>query len=63
VFQVTTNGTLASLVSFTNANGAYPAAGLTLVSDGTFYRTTVNCGSDAAGTVIKLTRASPLVVS
>jgi uncharacterized repeat protein (TIGR03803 family) len=39
VFQVTTNGTLSTLVSFNLTNGAFPS-GLTLGSDGNFYGTT-----------------------
>jgi uncharacterized repeat protein (TIGR03803 family) len=37
VFQVTTNGTLTTLVSFDGTNGAYPQAVLTLGGDGNFY--------------------------
>jgi uncharacterized repeat protein (TIGR03803 family) len=40
VFKLTTNGTLTTLVSFNNTNGAYPHAGLTLGNDGNFYGTT-----------------------
>ena len=44
VFQVTTNGTLTSLVSFNGTNGAYPESGLVLGSDGDFYGTTAYGG-------------------
>ena len=40
VFQVTTNGTLTTLVSFDVTNGQYPNAALTLGNDGNFYGTT-----------------------
>ena len=40
MFQVTTNGTLTTLVTFTGTNGENPNAGLTLGPDGNFYGTT-----------------------
>ena len=40
VFQVTMNGTLTTLVSFANTNGAIPMGALTLGNDGNFYGTT-----------------------
>ncbi len=39
VFEVTTNGTLTTLVSFDGSNGAYPTSALTLGNDGYFYGT------------------------
>ena len=60
VFKVTTNGTLTTLVSFSNTNGAAPNA-LTLGGDGNFYGTTddggnTNLNSDYGfGTVFKVT--------
>jgi uncharacterized repeat protein (TIGR03803 family) len=56
VFQVTTNGVLTTLASFTNdgTNGAFPDAALTQGSDGNFYGTTPG-GSDGVGTVFKVT--------
>jgi uncharacterized repeat protein (TIGR03803 family) len=55
VFKVTTNGVLTTLVSFSNTNGAYPYAPLTLGADGNFYGTTLEGGSSYYGTVFKVT--------
>jgi uncharacterized repeat protein (TIGR03803 family) len=55
VFQITTNGTLTTLVSFTGANGSNPSAGLTPGSDGDLYGTTFNGGSGDYGTVFQMT--------
>jgi len=55
VFRVTTNGTLATLVSFAETNGVYPRAALTRGSDGNFYGTTEEGGSYGYGTVFKMT--------
>jgi uncharacterized repeat protein (TIGR03803 family) len=55
VFRVTTNGTLTSLVSFANTNGAYPYSGLILGTDGNLYGTTYLGGSNGEGTVYKVT--------
>jgi uncharacterized repeat protein (TIGR03803 family) len=62
VFKINTNGLLASLYSFTGANdGANPSAGLTQGSDGNFYGTTQQGGTNASywfsggnGTVFKI---------
>ncbi len=54
VFKVTTNGTLTTLVSFANTNGAGPGD-LTLGNDGSFYGTTSDgSGSYIGGTVFRL---------
>src|SRR2546430_510755 len=55
VFKIATNGTLISLVSFANTNGANPYAGLVQGSDGNFYGTTVNGGDNGCGTVLMVT--------
>ncbi|PYJ61287.1 MAG: hypothetical protein DME24_06840 [Verrucomicrobia bacterium] len=58
VFQVTTNGTVTRLVSFTGSNGGKPVAPLVLGPDGAFYGTTEVGGGtrgDGLGTVFKLT--------
>src|ERR1035437_4493374 len=55
VFQVTTNGTLTTLVSFSNTNGANPTVGLNLGNDGNFYGTTYYSASGDDGTVFKVT--------
>ena len=47
VFQVTTNGTLTTLVSFAKSNGANPYAGLIQGSDGNLYGTTCSGGANA----------------
>ena len=70
VFQVTTNGTLATLVSFSGTNGVFPQAGLTLGTDGNFYGTTYEGGitnytsAYGMGTVFRvLLIKSPIIIS
>jgi len=46
IFQITTNGTLTTLVSFNKTNGATPDAGLTPAGDGNFYGTTYYGGTN-----------------
>ena len=60
VFQVTTNGTLTTLVSFNGTNGGYPCAGLVQGSDGNFYGTTPQGGLLGDGTVFQMTPAGVL---
>jgi uncharacterized repeat protein (TIGR03803 family) len=55
IFKISTNGTLTSLYSFTGGNdGAAPEAGLVQGSDGNFYGTTLNGGTNGAGTVFTI---------
>jgi uncharacterized repeat protein (TIGR03803 family) len=55
VFQITTNGALTTLYSFTGGNdGAYCWAGLVQGSDGFFYGTTHWGGANGYGTVFKI---------
>ena len=56
VFQISTNGVLNSLYSFTPVNdGDIPNAGLVQGSDGNFYGTTLYGGTNGSGTVFKIT--------
>jgi len=56
VFQVTTNGVLTPLYSFTGGNdGANPHALMLLGPDGNFYGTASGGGSDGNGTVFRVT--------
>jgi uncharacterized repeat protein (TIGR03803 family) len=56
VFKISTNGTLTNLYFFTGGNdGENPQAGLVQGSDGYFYGTTQNGGTNSDGTVFKIT--------
>ncbi len=66
VFQITTSGSLTTLYSFsalssgTNPDGAFPYAGLVQGSDGNFYGTANDGGSNGAGTVFQITSSGSL---
>ncbi len=55
VFEITAKGTLTTLHSFANTDGAYPYAGPVPATDGNFYGTTGCGGTDSAGTIFKIT--------
>jgi uncharacterized repeat protein (TIGR03803 family) len=56
VFQITTNGSLATLFSFTGGiDGSQPRGNLVQGSDGSFYGTTSMGGEGASGTIFRLT--------
>ena len=61
VFQISSAGTMTTLYQFNGSvglpDGDQPTAGLVLGSDGHFYGTTFNGGTNAAGTVYKITSA------
>ena len=61
IFQMTPDGTLTTLVSFTGTNGpavgSNPICGLTLGTDGSLYGVTQFGGSSGLGTVFKVTTA------
>lgn len=62
VFQVTTNGTLTTLVNFNGTNGASPHAGLTWGLDGNLYGTTATGGTNGLpyGTLFRVTTVGAL---
>ena len=59
VFKITPDGTLTTVYSFCSqsscVDGAQPAAGLVLATDGNFYGTTFYGGANNAGTVFTIT--------
>jgi uncharacterized repeat protein (TIGR03803 family) len=55
VFNMTTNGTLNTLVSFNTTNGVTPRAALIQGADGNFYGTTLLGGTYDTGTVFSMT--------
>jgi uncharacterized repeat protein (TIGR03803 family) len=56
VFRISTNGTYSTLYLFTGSpDGANPYAGLVQGSDGNFYGTTYEGGSNDVGTVFRIT--------
>ena len=61
VFQMSSDGTVTTLYSFTAGNdGAVPIAALTPGSDGNFYGTTYEGGLSNAGAIFKITPAGAL---
>src|ERR1039457_6836297 len=64
VFKVTTGGTLTTLHTFCEggdcSDGAEPLAGLVLATNGNFYGTTSNGGTNSVGTVFQITSAGAL---
>ena len=54
VYKLASNGTFTDLFDFSNANGAYPASGVTLDSAGSLYGTTYQGGANGYGNVYKL---------
>jgi len=63
-FKVTTTGTFTLLHSFAGGatDGANPTGGLTLGTDGNFYGTTQQGGSQSQGTVFQMTTAGTVTV-
>jgi uncharacterized repeat protein (TIGR03803 family) len=55
VFRLTTNGSMTTVISFAETNGALPLGGLIRASDGAFYGTTERGGNWNMGTVFKVT--------
>jgi uncharacterized repeat protein (TIGR03803 family) len=55
VFKITPAGTLTTLHSFDDADGAYPFGALIQATDGNFYGTTLQGGANDDGTVFKIT--------
>jgi uncharacterized repeat protein (TIGR03803 family) len=60
IFQITTNGALTPLYSFTDGrDGANPFAGLTLAGGGNLYGTTAGGGTSGEGAVFELSLSLP----
>ncbi len=55
VFQVGTDGTFNTLISFNGTNGAFPQGGVVQGPDGLLYGTTFTGGTNGFGTVFSLT--------
>lgn len=62
VFRVTPQGTLTTLHSFSDAEGAEPSAGLAYGTDGNLYGPTDSGGADGFATLFKITTAGTLTV-
>jgi len=54
VFRITPSGGLTTLISFNQANGAFPEAAVIQGTDGNLYGTTDEGGADNAGSAFKL---------
>lgn len=53
-FRLNSNGSLTTVVSFNQLNGAYPYAGVVQAADGNFYGTTLEGGTAYSGSVFKM---------
>lgn len=60
VFKITAPGTLVTVHYFNSIDGAFPAAGVVLASNGNFYGTTQSGGAFHDGTIFKMTPAGAL---
>ena len=61
VFKMLASGAVTTIYSFTGKNdGAYPEAALVLASDNSFFGTTSSGGTNAQGTVFRITTAGAL---
>ena len=60
IFQLTSSGTLSTLVNFNGTNGSAPVAGLIQASDGSLYGTTSSGGTSGDGTLFKVTTTGTL---
>lgn len=60
VFKMSTNGTFIWSLSFNDADGSNPAAGLVQAGDGNFYGTTATGGNFGFGTVFRITPGGAL---
>jgi len=62
VYKITPSGQFTSLYSFDNTHGSGPYAPLVQGTDGSFYGTTYQGGSNGAGVVYKITASGKLMV-
>jgi uncharacterized repeat protein (TIGR03803 family) len=60
VFKITPSGVLTTLHSFDNTDGAFPDAGPVQATNGNFYGTTNEGGTNGYGTVFKITPSGVL---
>lgn len=60
VFKITKNGKLTTLYSFGGVDGERPFAGVLQATDGNFYGTTTEGGTNGYGTIFKITRKGAL---